>query len=81
MKKHVFPASCHFLKMAKKMLNPAIWEDLFNDIMANETSGSSSDDAELRDYLGMKKRPTTEEQEMADEAALLCSEPMFDETD
>ena len=81
MKKHIFPASCHFLKMAKKMLNPAIWEDLFNDIVATEGSGSSSDDAELRDYLGMNKKRTPKEQEMADEAALLCSEPMFDENE
>ena len=81
MKKHMFTESCHFLKLAKKMLNPAIWKDLFNDILANETDGSSSDDNELRDYLGMQRKKTTAEQDDIDEAALLCSEPMFEETD
>ena len=82
MKKHMFTASCHFLKMAKKMLNPAIWEELFNEINDSDNNGESSDDTELRDYLGMnKQQPTTSQQEAADEAALLCSEPMFDETD
>ena len=80
MKKHTFTASCHFLKMAKKMLNPGIWQKLFDDIHTNDSEGESSDDTELREYLGMTKRkPTMSQQEAAEEAALLCSEPMFEE--
>ena len=79
MKKYIFPASCHFLKLAKKMLNPAIWEDLFNQIMEKEEDNESSDDAELRDYLGMNKKKTTQQEDDAAEAMLLCSEPMFED--
>ena len=80
MKKHAFTASCHFLKMAKKMLNPGIWQTLFDDINTNNSEGESSDDTELREYLGMTRRkPTMSQEEAAEEAKLLCSEPMFEE--
>ena len=68
------------------MLNPGVWRDLFDMVIQDETDGSSSDDQELRDYLNMshtqKKRKTRadeEHQEDLEEAALLCSEPMFEE--
>ena len=82
MKKYIFGAACGFLKMAKKLLNPGIWKDLFQAIIPDETDGSSSDDNELREFLDMEtaeqKRKKKHEEDMA-EAALLCSEPMFDE--
>ena len=53
MKKYMFKAACGFLKLAKKMLNPGIWQDLFDAITPDETDGSSSDDNELREYLNM----------------------------
>ena len=60
MKKHIFKTSCRFLKLAKKMLNPGVWRDLFEMILPDETDGSSSDDAELREYLNMS--PTQKQQ-------------------
>ena len=64
------------------MLNPGVWRDLFEMILPDETDGSSSDDAELREYLNMsptQKQQKRQLQEEMDEAALLCSEPMFEE--
>ena len=51
--------------------------------MPDETDGSSSDDNELREYLSMAHKKTRKEAQQHDEdmeeAALLCSEPMFQE--
>ena len=85
MKKYIFKASCGFLKLAKKMLHPGVWRDLFEAIVPDETDGSSSDDNELREYLSMThtqkktRREAVQHEEDMEEAALLCSEPMFNE--
>ena len=83
MKKYIFKASCGFLKLAKKMLHPGIWKDLFDAIVPDETDGSSSDDNELREYLSMtttqkkSRKDARQHEENMEEATLLCSEPMF----
>ena len=84
MKKYMFQSACGFLKLAKKMLNPGIWKDLFEIVIPDETDGFSSDDNELREYLDMeptrkKTKEAEEHEEQMAEAALLCSEPMFEE--
>ena len=84
MKKHMFKSACGFLKMAKKMLNPGIWRVLFDTIIPDDIDGSSSDDNELREFLDMqpmrkKSKKDEEREEQMAEAALLCSEPMFEE--
>ena len=77
MKKYLFKTACGFLKMAKKMLNPGIWKDLFTTLLPDEVDGESSDDNELREFLNMNNKETTTTDE--DELALMCSEPMFDD--
>ena len=61
--------------------DPGVWRDLFEAIVPDETS----DDNELREYLSMETKKTRKEAEEHDEAmeeaALMCSEPMFPEDD
>ena len=85
---------CGFLKLAKKALNPGIWESIFQDRVHPDAEGeSSSGDEELNDFLNQQAstpgepprkrvRVTTQVQEsLEEEPALHCTEAMLPPSD